>query len=88
MRTMTKIACRTIGTLGMGIALYDATRVAKHHARATGENCKAAQMERAYFDSRTIDNMVKSMKNQLQTLVSMQQKFLYKFYLKLLHQKM
>lgn len=57
MRTITKIACRTIGTLGMGIALYDAARVAKHHAKASGENCKAAQMERAYFDSRTIDNM-------------------------------
>ena len=57
MKTITKIACRTIGALGMGIALYDASRVASYNSKTTAENVKAAQMERAYFNSRTIDKM-------------------------------
>lgn len=57
MRTITKIACRTIGTLGMGIALYDTSRIASHHSKVGGEITKAKQLERAYFDSRTIENL-------------------------------
>ena len=56
MRTITKIACRTVGALGIGIALYDASRVASYQSKTVSENVKAAQMERAYFNSRTIDN--------------------------------
>ena len=57
MRTSTKIACRTRGALGTGIALYDTVRVASHVSKVEGENTKAKQLERAYFDSRTTDNM-------------------------------
>ena len=57
MKTITKIACRTIGALGMGIALYDASRVASYNSKTTAENVKAAQMETSYFNSRTIDKM-------------------------------
>ena len=56
MRTITKIACRTVGALGIGIALYDASRVASYQSKTVSENVKAAQIERAYFNSRTIDN--------------------------------
>ena len=56
MRTITKIACRTIGTLGMGVALYDAGHSAKHYAKVGAEINKSNQLERAYFDSRTLDN--------------------------------
>lgn len=56
MRTITKIACRTVGALGMGIALYDASRVASYQSKTVSENVKAAQMEKAYFNSRTIEN--------------------------------
>lgn len=56
MHTVTKIACRTIGTLGMGVALYNAGRVAGHQAKVEAGFQKANQMERAYFDARTIDN--------------------------------
>ncbi len=56
MHTITKIACRTIGTLGMGVALYDAGRAAKHFSKAGGEFAKANQLEKAYFSTRTLDN--------------------------------
>lgn len=56
MHTITKIACRTIGTLGIGVALYDAACAAKHSANVNAEINKANQLERAFFDSRSIDS--------------------------------
>jgi len=55
MRTITKIACRTIGALGLGVAVYDATRVASHMARATANVEEGKHLEKIYFDSRTTD---------------------------------
>ena len=57
MRTLTKIACRTMGTVGMGIALYDASRVASQFSRNGAQNAQARYLENAYFDSRGIDNV-------------------------------
>ena len=44
MRTITKIACRTAGALGIGVS------------KVQGELSKANQLEKAYFSSRTLDN--------------------------------
>ena len=56
MKTLTKIACRTIGTVGLGLALYDASRVASRISRNTSELTQANYLEKSYFNSRTIDN--------------------------------
>ena len=57
MRMITKIACRTIGAAGMGIALYDAITVGNQYSKIGSQNQQAKYMERAYFSSRTIDNV-------------------------------
>ena len=57
MRTITKIACRTIGTAGMGLALYDAYRVGSQFSRNGAQNQQAKYLEGAYFNSRGIDNV-------------------------------
>lgn len=57
MRTITKIACRTMGTVGMGIALYDASRVASQFSRNGAQNTQARYLENAYFNSRNIDDV-------------------------------
>lgn len=57
MRTITKIACRTIGVAGMGLALYDATRVASQFSRNGAQNQQAKFLEKAYFNSRNIDSV-------------------------------
>ena len=55
MCTITKIACRTAGALGIGVALFDAGSAAKHFSKVQGELSKANQLEKAYFSSRTTD---------------------------------
>ena len=57
MRTITKIACRTMGTVGMGIALYDASRVASQFSRNGAQNEQAKYLQKAYYNSRTTDNV-------------------------------
>lgn len=51
-----KIACRTIGALGMSAGLYDAFRVAGHHAKIGQEESRAKYYEKVYFSSRTTEN--------------------------------
>ena len=55
MKILTKIVCRTAGALGMGVAIYDAARAAKHFSKAQGEVADAKYLEKAYFSSRTTD---------------------------------
>ncbi len=57
MRMLTKIACRTIGTIGMGMSLYNAARVGNQFSRNEAQRIQGEYLERAYFDSRTIDNV-------------------------------
>lgn len=57
MRTITKIACRTVGIAGMGLALYDATRVASQFSKNGAQNQEAKYLEKAYFNSRNTDNV-------------------------------
>lgn len=52
-----KIACRTVGALGMSAGLYDAVRVAGHHAKISGEEAQAKYYENIYYSSRTTNQM-------------------------------
>jgi len=53
MKMITKIACRTVGALGMGLAVYDATKVAKQYSRNCALKEESKFLEKAYFSSRT-----------------------------------
>lgn len=57
MKLATKIACRTLGTVGMGIALYDAVNVANQFSKNGAQKESAKYWEKAYFDSRTCDTV-------------------------------
>jgi len=57
MRPLTKVACRTLGVTGMGIALYDAVHVSKLMSKQQSEFTKQKHLEDAYFSSRTIDDV-------------------------------
>ena len=52
-----KIACRTVGALGMSAGLYDACKIAGHYARVGKEDAQATYLDRVYFSSRTTDNV-------------------------------
>ena len=56
MRTITKIACRIIGTVSIGSALYDSVRMSKLYGKHQSEREQANYLERAYFNSRTLDS--------------------------------
>ena len=51
------IACRAIGTVGMGLALYDAVERSKANSRHQAQKQTADYLEKTYFNSRTIDNI-------------------------------
>lgn len=57
MRTITKIACRTVGTAGVGLALYDAWRVGTLYSKNCSQSSQAKFLEKAYFDSRNIEDV-------------------------------
>lgn len=57
MNTLTKIACRTIGTAGMGLALFDASKVSNHYAHVGKEHAQEKYLEKAYYSGRTIDKV-------------------------------
>ena len=50
---ITKIACRTIGAAGMGLAVYDAFQVGKQYSRNVAQQEESRFLEKAYFSSRT-----------------------------------
>ena len=55
--TGAKIACRTIGTLGTSLILYDTIAEAKAGARHGKYVATGNQMEDAFFSTRTIDDV-------------------------------
>ena len=57
MRMLTKIACRTVGTIGMGVSLYNATRVGCQFSRNEAQRVQGKYLEKAYYDSRTLDDV-------------------------------
>lgn len=52
-----KIACKTIGVAGMGMALFDATQASKVVSRHTAHANQANYLEKSYYNARTIDNI-------------------------------
>lgn len=57
MKTITKIACRTVGAVGMGLAAYDAFKIGKLYSKNKGPLEEAKYLEKAYFNSRTTNNV-------------------------------
>lgn len=57
MNTLMKIACRTTGTVGVGVALYEAVQVGKQFSRNEGQRIQGKYLEKAYFSSRTLDKV-------------------------------
>ena len=56
MKMITKIACRTVGAIGMGLAVYDATKVAKQYSKNYGHLEEGKFLEKVYFSSRTTNS--------------------------------
>ena len=57
------IACRTVGTIGMGMALYDTVQGCKAAARHGAHTTTANYLEKSYFNARTIDNISTNQNN-------------------------
>ena len=57
MNTLMKIACKTTGTVGMGVALYEAVQVGKQFSKNEAQVIQGKHLQNAYFNSRTIDNV-------------------------------
>ena len=57
MKFITKTVCRTIGAAGMGVALFDAVKVASQFSRNEAQNQQQKYLEKIYYDSRTIDSV-------------------------------
>ncbi len=57
MISLGKIACRTVGTAGMGVALFDAIQVSKQFSRNEAQHTQAEYLDNIYFNSRGIDNV-------------------------------
>ena len=55
MNLAAKIVCKTLGTAGMGLALYDASKRCSISARRGAQYQQAKYLENAYFSARTID---------------------------------
>lgn len=52
-----KIACKSIGVVGISLGLYDAYKVAGHYAKVGEEQAQAKYLTNAYFTSRTSDDV-------------------------------
>ncbi len=57
MRLIGKIACRTLGVAGMVVACYDAAKISKKYAEVGSEHSQENYLQRAYYDSRTLDKV-------------------------------
>ena len=57
MNTLTKIACRTVGAAGIGIALYDAVKLGGHYSKVRGNIAEANHLTKVHSSGRTTDNI-------------------------------
>ena len=57
MKMVTKIACRTLGAAGIGLACVDSHKVAKQFAGIGSDHAQERYLEKAYFSSRTVDKV-------------------------------
>ena len=52
-----KIVCKSAGTIGMGVALYEASRVSSYFAKTESEDIQSKYLENAMYNARTIDKI-------------------------------
>jgi len=57
MNLVTKIACKSIGAAGIGVALFDACKVAEQFSRNEAQNQQQKYLERAFYNARTVDEV-------------------------------
>ena len=57
MNLATKIACRTLGAAGMGVALFDAMQVSGQFARNESNGQQQKYLENAFYNARTVDRV-------------------------------
>ena len=57
MNFLTKMACRTIGTAGMGMAMYDTYCISKQYAKNGGQKESGEYIAKTYANSRTTENV-------------------------------
>lgn len=57
MNGLAKIACRTVGAVGLAATCYDAAKISKYFAEVGGEHAQEHYLEKAYFSSRTLDKV-------------------------------
>ena len=55
MHPVARVACRTVGAAGIGVALYDSAKIAKYFSETGSEHAQEHYLEKAYFNSRTTD---------------------------------
>lgn len=58
-----QVICKTVGVAGMGLALYDTVQSCKDASRKGGHVATANFLEKAYYNSRTIDNISTNQNN-------------------------
>lgn len=56
MNILTKALCKTTGAIGMGVALYDSAKIGNQYSKSEAQWQQQKYLERAYYDSRTIDS--------------------------------
>ena len=50
MKLATKIICRTLGTAGLGLAVYIAKKIGNHFAKVESEKTQASCLEKVYYN--------------------------------------
>ena len=62
MKIIPRIICRTVGVAGMGVALADSFKIAKHYSGIGREHAQEEYLQNAYFKTRTTDQVSYSSK--------------------------
>lgn len=57
MRTVTKIACRTLGVAGMTLACVNSAKIAKQFSAIGSDYAQEHYLEKVYYKTRTIDKV-------------------------------
>lgn len=57
MNIVAKIACRTIGVAGMGLACYDAAKISRQFSQIGSDHAQERYLENVYYSSRTLDDV-------------------------------
>ena len=58
MNLVARVACRTIGAAGIGVALYDSAKIAKYFSETGSEHAQEHYLEKAYLTQEQLINSV------------------------------